>query len=185
MNEVWVGAQARIRYARTVVRRSTLAPTLVRLAILVAALIAMYLAFPTTPLPMVLALLPALFPRSVMPSGFIGATVVLWLMYSQVDIDALVLWRIVLLAIMLYLVHVGCALAAVLPYDAAYSPGVFRPWIVRAGVVSLLTVAVGYFVFSLPSLVSGHSGLVWGTVLGLVLMITTAGFLAFMGNRRQ
>jgi len=88
-------------------------------------------------------------------------------------------------AMTLYLVHIGSALAAVLPYDAVVTPGVFRPWILRAGLVGVLTATAGASIFTLQRVVSAGSGTVAATVGGFVLLITTTIFLAYLGNRRQ
>jgi hypothetical protein len=133
----------------------------------------------------VLILLPALFPRTLMPSGFILFTLVLWLMGSGVSPGMITVWRVTAIAITLYVVHIGSALAAVLPSDAVLTPGVFRPWILRAALVSVLTATVGGFIFSLQKIVSAGSGTVAATIGGFVLLVTTAIFLAYLGNRRQ
>jgi hypothetical protein len=82
-------------------------------------------------------------------------------------------------------VHIGCALSAVLPYDAVSTSGVFRPWLVRAGVVSALTVAVGLLVRDLPNVITAAQPALAATIGGIVLMVTTAIFIAYLGYRRQ
>jgi hypothetical protein len=158
---------------------------LIRLGVLVAGVGALFVAFPPLWWLPFLAIFPALFPRTLAATTFILFTVGLWLASTSVDASRLVTWRLCVLAILLYLVHVGCALSAVLPYDAVLTSGVFRPWIVRVGLVSALTVLVGLFVRDLPSVIStAHSGLN-ATIAGIVLMVTTAIFIAYLGYRRQ
>lgn len=120
-----------------------------------------------------------------MTTVFIGFTVLLWLVSTDVNPDTVGVWRVCALAMALYVVHVGTALAAVLPYDAVLTPGVFQPWIMRVVIVGVLTTAVGLFIFELKQVVSGGAGSVDATLGGFVLLITTAILLAYLGNRRQ
>jgi hypothetical protein len=185
MSTLIAGVEARFSRAKRVIQRMALAPTLVRLVILVAGTAAMLLAFPPVA-PLLLAiLLPVLFPRGFAATFFIVLTVFMWLVNTTVNTDAITWWRVAALAYALYLVHVTSALAAVLPYDSVLTPGVFRPWILRAAAVGVLTAVVSIFVFGLSSVFKGGHEYVAATVGGLVVLITTAIFLAYLGNRRQ
>ena len=177
--------RTRIRRWRWRLRRAALPPTFVRLTIAGAAGVAMLLAYPPQPGLLVLPVLAALFPQSIMVTADIIVTVLLWLASTSVQPDRLTLWRLCLLAIMLYVVHVAAAMCAVLPYDAAMAPGTLRPWLVRLGVVIVLTGALGAVIYAMPRLVSGAPRLVGATVAGLVLMVTTGFFIAYLGRRRQ
>jgi hypothetical protein len=171
--------------ARGNVNRATLMPMVVRLTVFVAGTVAILLAYPVTWWLPALALAPALFPRTFAPTGFIIATSLLWLISTSGGSDRLSTWRLCTVAITLYLVHVGSALAAVLPYDAVYTAGVFQPWLVRAGVVSALTVAVAILITALPRFVTAGQPVMAATIGGVVLMVTTAIFIAYLGYRRQ
>jgi hypothetical protein len=166
-------------------RRASLAPALVRVVILAAASVSLLLAFPPVVFLQLLIFLPALFPRTMMTTVFIGCTVLLWLISSGVNPDTVGVWRVCGLAIALYVVHIGSALAAVLPYDAVLTPGVFGPWILRVVVVAVLTTVVGLFISGLEQVVSGGSGSIAATLGGFVLLVTTAILLTYLGNRRQ
>jgi hypothetical protein len=166
-------------------RRATPIPILIRAAIFLAGTGALFVAYPPVWWLPALAIFPALLPRTMAATGLILITVGLWLASTSMDASRLVTWRLCVLAILLYLVHVGCALSAVLPYDSVITSGVFRPWLLRIGVVSVLTVVVGLFVRDLPKVIStAHSG-VDATIAGIVLMVTTAIFIAYLGYRRQ
>jgi hypothetical protein len=179
------GVDARVSRVVRVFKRASLAPTLVRLFILVAASASLFLAFPPVALLQLAILLPALFPRTITVTLFISLAVLMWLINTSVNADAITWWRVAALAYTLYLVHVGSALAAVLPYDSVLTPGVFRPWIFRAVVVGVLTALVSLFVFALSSVFTGGHQYLAATLGGLVLLITTAIFLSYLGNRRQ
>ena len=185
MSMLIAGVEARFSRIKRVFRRMALAPTLVRLVILVAGVAAMLLAFPLTPPLLLAVLLPVLFPRGFAATFFIALTVLMWLINTTVNTDAVTWWRVAALAYALYLVHVGSALAAVLPYDSVLTPGVFRPWILRAAAVGVLTALVSVFVFGLSSVFKDGHQYVAATLGGLVLLLTTAIFLAYLGNRRQ
>jgi hypothetical protein len=185
MSQIWTGFETRVTAAQRAIRRASAAPTLVRLVILLAAGGSMLLAARPLAALQLLALLPALFPRTLITTAFILFTFVLWLSGSGIDPSRITLWRVCALAMTLYIVHIGAALAAVLPYDAVLTPGVFRPWIVRVGIVALLTTAVGAFVFLVRRVVDAGAGTVGATVGGFVVLITTVILLAYLGNRRQ
>ncbi len=74
----------------------------------------------------------------------------------------------------IYLHHTSCALAAVLPVDAAVAPRVLRGWMLRTGGVLVVSVALGLGVFALPSWL-GRSGDWYVPLLGLLALLA-AGF---------
>jgi hypothetical protein len=176
---------ARVRTVQTDILRATLVPNLVRLGVFVAGAVALLIADPATPWLPVFAILPAVFPRSLWATVMITVTSLLWLAGTSGHSDRLDTWRLCALAIALYGVHVGCALAAVLPYDAVYTRGVFRPWFVRAGIVSALTIVVGFVITALPQVISAGQPMLIATVGGIGLMVATAIFIAYLGFRRQ
>ncbi len=185
MSQLWAGVEGRIDQATRMYKRAALGPALVRLVILVAASAALFLAFPVEPALQCAIIVPILFPRTFLTTAFILLTVLLWLVSTGVAPDRISLWRVCALAIALYVVHIGAALASVLPFDAVLTPGLFRPWLLRILLVSVLTVAVGLFIFTLQQVVSGGTGSVGATLGGFVLLVTTAILLTYLGNRRQ
>jgi hypothetical protein len=186
VNSVWRSVETRVQNVRDDALRATAVPTSVRVAVFMVGTAALFLAnHPSWWLP-ILALFPALFPRSMAATAFIVVTSLLWVTNTAADPGRLTTWRLCALAIALYLVHVGAALSAVLPYDAVYTAGIFRPWLVRAGAVGALTVAVGFMInVALPRLVSTGQLYIAATIGGIVLMVTTAIFIAYLGYRRQ
>ncbi|OLB78333.1 MAG: hypothetical protein AUI14_13560 [Actinobacteria bacterium 13_2_20CM_2_71_6] len=90
---------------------------------------------------------------------------------------------LILLATALYLVHTLAALAAVLPHDAVVAPGVLLRWLRRAGLVLGLTAALALFAVVVPPYLGDHAYLV-ASLLGLVLMVATVGYLARLVRRR-
>jgi hypothetical protein len=158
---------------------------MIRAGVFVAAVAGFLLAYPPVWWLGLFAFFPALFPRSAWPTAYLGIASLLWIVSTAVDPGRLDLWRLSALAIVLYLVHVGCALLAVLPYDAACTPGIFRPWLLRAGAVSLLTVAGATLITALPHVINMGPPRLAATIAGIVLMVTTAIFIAYLGNRRQ
>jgi hypothetical protein len=192
VTEVRAGAKSRIERVSTMFGRATVAPMLVRGTILLAAVVAMALAFPpsrlASPVAIVLilaSLLPALLPRGPAPSIAITLAVVGWLINTALGEASIPVWHVSALAIALYVVHAGAALAAVLPYDAVVAPGTFRPLVIRAGIVSGLTIVVALFVTAIPTFIGKDHRLVLATLGGFVLMITMAIYLSYLGNRRQ
>jgi len=132
-----------------------------------------------------LAILPGAMPRGPVPTGIIAVLSISWLVNTGFQGTQINVWRLAGLAIMIYVIHAGCAFAAVLPYDAVVSPGLFRPWALRAGFVAAVTVAVALFVLAIPSAIGTGHHLVEATLAGFVLMITMAIYLSYLGKRRQ
>jgi hypothetical protein len=165
---------------------------LVRAAIVVATSGAFALALPADVLRspgailfVFVALLPAAAPRGPIPTGTIALIGICWLVSTGFDGAQISVWRLAAVAILIYVIHAGSAFAAVLPYDAVVSPGLFRPWAIRAGFVAVVTVGVALFVLAIPSLIGTNHHLVIATLAGFVLMITIAIYLSYLGNRRQ
>jgi hypothetical protein len=184
MMEIWVRLQIRLFNVRKHLLRTTMMPALIRFGIFVAGVAALHIAHPATWWVSVLAIVPAMFPRSMWVTFFILLAVFWWVDSTATD-HRLTTWRLCALAIALYLVHVGCALSAVLPYDAVYTRGVFRPWLVRAGIVSVLTVGFATVAGAVPHAITTAQPLLPATIGGIVLMVATAIFIAYLGFRRQ
>ncbi|HEY1487154.1 MAG TPA: hypothetical protein VGF84_13690 [Micromonosporaceae bacterium] len=157
---------------------------LVRLAVLLSAVAAMLLADPRHPTLTIVAVLPAIFLRGVMPDLFMAFVVVVWLVTTHADAGLVTTWRLSALALVLYYVHFGATIGAVLPFDAVVAPGTFRPLLVRAGLVSAVTVVIAILVSALAA-VSGSGDIATaGTYVGLVLLVEVAAYLVYLGKRR-
>jgi hypothetical protein len=174
----------------SMVRRTAPGPVLVRGSVFVAALLAQLVAWPGAVVLgrpvlalLVIAILPALFPRTWLVTMDILVTVIGWLVGTTSYGGPVTYWRLVLLAGLLYLVHTLAALAAVLPYDAVTSPGVLARWLRRCGAVVLLTAAVAMFTLLLPAYLPGQRFLV-ASLAGLALTVAIAGYLATLVRRR-
>ena len=174
----------------TTVRRAAPGPMLVRLGVFAAGLLAQVVAWPGAVLAgrallvlIVLAVLPVLAPRTRLVTVGIVAAVLGWLAATTAYGEPLRYWRVVLLAGLLYLLHTLAALAAVLPYDAVVSPGVLGRWLVRAGVVLLLTVAVAMFTLLIPVYL-GDQRYLLASLVGLAVTAGLAGYLALLVRRR-
>jgi hypothetical protein len=106
-----------------------------------------------------------------------------WLLSTTAYLAPVSYWRLVALAALLYLLHSLAALAAVLPYDAVVSAGVFGRWFRQAGLVVLLTAALGLFAVVVPAHLGGARYLA-ASLIGLVLIGALAGYLALLARRR-
>jgi hypothetical protein len=142
---------SRVMRAHDMVARATPGPMLVRLMVWVLGVLALMLAYPAeaifdfrASLAMVLvAVLPAVFPRTRMVSFVLFAAAFGWLVNTAGFGQPITAVRVVALAGTLYLLHNGAALAAVLPYDTVLAPGVLIGWFARALAVVAVTVVLG------------------------------------------
>ncbi|WP_376771471.1 hypothetical protein [Micromonospora polyrhachis] len=180
----------RVRAAGTAASRITLMPLLVRLGAFLAALGALLAAYPAQlltarilPALVVVALLPALFPRRAGVTIAVLVAVGGWVLSTSAYGELVVLWRLLTLAALLYLTHSLAALAALLPRDAIVAPAVPVRWVARAlGVV----LAAGVLAVLLTTLAE-HSG--EGTYLavalaGLAVAVGVAALLAWLLRRK-
>ncbi len=142
------GLSDRVARARRIVARATAAPLAVRLVVFAAAVGAQGFAYPVeafTGSPVVLVLLvaavPALWPRSAFVTVFLLFTAVGWLAVTTVLGSTATLPRLIGLSVALYAVHSAAALAAVLPYDAVVDRLVLARWLLR-GVLVLAVATV-------------------------------------------
>jgi hypothetical protein len=184
------GASSWLDDAATFVRRAAPGPMLVRAGVFGAGLLAQAVAWPNAVLlgrallvVIVIAMLPVLAPRSRLVTAAILVAVAGWLTATTAYGEPLAYWRLILLAGLLYLLHTLAALAAVLPFDAVVSPGVLSRWLLRAGVVVLLTVAVAMFTLLIPFYLGGQRYLA-ASLVGLAVMVGLAGYLALLVRRR-
>jgi hypothetical protein len=171
-------------------RRATAAPTLVRLTAAAAALVSLGVALPTSMVfsRSVLLLAPlavgvGLFPRTRWTSLVALLAVVAWLVTTLARQNTVTLWRTVLLAGGLYLMHAAAALAAMLPYDAVVAPGLLVRWLIR--VVLVLIASLGVAVSGM--VVVGELQAVRtlaAPIIGSAIAAAIAGLLAWQIRRR-
>jgi hypothetical protein len=185
------GVGNQILRLRRVVARATSWPLTVRLTVFLAALAAgaftcppELLAGPPAMFIMIAALLPALWPRSLMVTAFWLVTALAWLATTTLYAGSATLPRLIGVTVALYLLHTGAALAAVLPYDAVVSATVVVRWVLRAGLT--LVPSVGLVVFGLFETVRlGTHTYLAATVVGLALTVCVAWLLASVAARRR
>jgi len=184
------GIEIRIERAAAIVQQATPGPVALRAAIAVAALVGFGVSWPVRDLTTnavivaaVLAVFAGLAPRSLMPTAAITAIVAGYL-YNVHTGAPLVVWRIIAIAAMIYVVHTGAAFAAVLPFNAVATRGLFLAYVLRTATVIGITVVVGVGILAVPT-VLGHHRLVSAAVAGMLAMVGVAGYVAYLGSRRR
>ncbi|HEY0699970.1 MAG TPA: hypothetical protein VGD43_19430 [Micromonospora sp.] len=180
----------RLRGVSTALTRIAGGPLLVRAGITASLLAAFGLAYPVSVLtsrlaaPLLLvAVLPAVFPRRFWPTLAVLVAVTGWVADTGGSDQRIGLARLLSLAALLYLTHHLCALAAFLPYDAVLAPGVLTGWLLRALGVLLASGVLGVLLIA----VSGRGGdgtFVAAALGGLVVAVLTAALLAWSFRRR-
>ncbi len=179
----------RVRRVRTVATRATLTPLLLRCGVFLCALAAFTVAYPApvlasrvTGVLLLVAALPALWPRgwgaTLVAVGAVGGWILDTTWYEQ----PVALWRLLALAGLLYLVHTLAALAAVLPYDAVVATEVVAHWLARAFAVVLGSAVLAVTVLALTGAAGGGAFLA-ASLLGLVVAVGVAGLLAWLPRR--
>ncbi|MFG2038298.1 hypothetical protein [Dactylosporangium sp. NPDC048998] len=185
----------RVGRARDMAERAAAGPLLVRLGVAVFAALSMVLGFPAAVMQNlaaiavagVVALLPAVFPRTRMVGLAIFACAFGWLVgiflygepISVLSGGPISVVRLVALSAALYLMHSLAALAAVLPYDAVLSPGVLAGWLLRAGGVVAVSSIVSVALLVVVKLTIGPVFLV-ASLVGVL----AAAWLAYLIARR-
>ncbi|MEU4569307.1 hypothetical protein [Micromonospora sp. NPDC023956] len=180
----------RVRAARHAARRATLVPFLVRAGVFLTVLVGFTVAFPVDvwfgdalPALLVTALLPALGPRRFWPTFAALVAVGGWLHGTFNQGEPIGLWRLLLLAALLYLGHTLCALAALLPYDAVVDPALVVRWLVRAGGVILAAGVASVLLLTLAG-VGGERGALPVTIGGLAVAVAVTAVLGWLLRRR-
>ncbi|WP_328348921.1 hypothetical protein [Micromonospora sp. NBC_00421] len=180
----------RLRVVRTVVRRVTLLPLLVRGAVFLVVLAGLLLAYPVELFDArsllaltVVAVLPAVAPRRFWPTFAALVTVAGWVFASAGYDRPIALWRLLAVAALLYLGHTLCALSAVLPYDGAIDPDVVLRWLTRAGAVVLASAVIGVLLTGAGQL-GPDDGSQAVTVVGLLVAVGLSGLLGWLLRRR-
>ncbi|GIJ28602.1 hypothetical protein Vqi01_37640 [Micromonospora qiuiae] len=181
----------RVRALRTAVGRITLAPVLVRLGIFLAALVGLLLAYPAEVVAgqalgalVVVAVLPALAPRRFWPTFAALVTVAGWLLATDMYDRPIALWRLMVVAVALYLTHTLCALVALLPYDAVVDPELIVRWLTQAAGVLLATSVFGVLLLELARAGGNADGWQAVTVAGLLIALAVTAMLAWLLRRR-
>jgi hypothetical protein len=184
------GFRDRIDRTRRIFERATVWPFGVRLVVFAAAMIAQGFAYPPETafgspalLIVLMALLPALWPRSAAVTVFWLITVTGWIAATMLVDSQVTLPRLVGLSVALYVVHSGSALAAVLPYDAVVDQLVILRWLMRAALV--IVVSMGLSVGGLY-VVSGWPPEYYlaATILGLLPVIGLVWLIVWVARRR-
>jgi hypothetical protein len=184
------GFQDRISRARRIFERATAWPFGVRLVVFAAAMVAQGFAYPPETalgspalLIVMLALLPAVWPRSAAVTVYWLVTVAGWVASTMLYDSQVTLPRLVGLSVALYVVHSGAALAAVLPYDAVVDRVVILRWLMRG--VLVIVVSVGLSVAGLY-VVSGWPAEYYlaATILGLLPVVGLTWLIAWVARRR-
>jgi hypothetical protein len=170
-----LGVGKQIDAARAAAGRATAIPFAVRLGVGLSGLIAMMVAWPISlvasqyalPLLLLVALYPAVAPRG--RGGTFSALVVVagWIVATAGYQSRVELWRVLTIATLLYLGHSLTALAAVLPYDAVVSLDVVGGWLMRTGVVVLISAVLTVVALGLSADLAGGA-FVLATIVGIV-----------------
>jgi hypothetical protein len=175
---------ARLGRAKDMLERAAAGPLLVRFMVFVLTLVAALVAFPAEVIlrpaalafAVVLAALPAVFPRT----RLVGLAILLcafgWLLGTYAYDQIITIPRLIALATLLYLTHSLAALAAALPYDAIVSPGVLLAWLLRAiaivsasAIVSVLLLAIVKVVIGPVFLVASLIGVLAAAALAWLI----------------
>lgn len=178
----------RVRSVTTAVARVTMPTLLVRAGIWTGGFVGFALALPPDLLLSrlggmlaVLSAAPALFPRRFWPTTVLLLTVGAWLAGTRVG-EQVTLWRLLVLAVVLYLTHSLCALAAVLPYDLVVESEPLSRWLLRS-----LVVAVGAAVLSVLLLATagstGDEQYLLAALGGLAVALAVAALLGWLLRR--
>jgi hypothetical protein len=180
---------SRINRLRDLVARATPGSMLVRLALWLCGVLAVVAALPLALLgdpryvlfALAVGLLPVLWPRTLIVSVVmftIAVAVVLYGAHASVG-------HVVLVAGLLYLVHTGAALTAVLPYDTVVAPVVLVGWFVRALGVIAATAVVAVVLTLLISHVDVGPGSIIASIAGVVLMCAVVYLLSRFARGRS
>ena len=179
----------RIAGARAVLTRATVWPFLVRLAVALCGLVAMAVAWPAAllatqyfaPLALI-AIYPAVAPRRRGPTLAALVVVAGWLVDTVMEGAPVALWRVLTIAVALYLGHSLAALAAVLPYDAVVNADVVGLWLARALAVVLVSSVLTVLALGLTADLVGQPFLV-ATLVGLACAAGVALLIARLVRR--
>ena len=180
----------RIDGMRTIARRATPVPVMVRCGVFLCGLLAMAVAWPAQLLAgrfLIPLLLVALWP-AIAPGGRGGTIAALtavagWIVDTAGFDSRIALWRVLALATLLYLAHTLTALAALLPYDAMVNLDVPALWLGRAGMVILISAVVIVLALGLTEDLDGDPFQL-ATIVGVASAVAVTLLLAHVIRRR-
>jgi hypothetical protein len=169
---------ARLDRARTVIRRATLVPLLIRIGIALFLMLAMGVAWPAElvagryglPL-LLLGLYPAVAPRGRGTTAIVLVVVAGWVADTSWYDARVALWRVLSIATLLYLAHTLAALAAQLPSDAVVNLDVVTTWLARAGAAVLISAVLTVIALGLAGEVAGGAFVI-ATLVGLAAAVS-------------
>lgn len=171
------------------IQRVNLLPAGVRAGIAVAMALAMSVAWPPELvfgkaglLIYLVALYPAVAPRGAGPTVAIVVAGIGWIVATTRYEERIVLWRVIILAVLAYLVHTLAALAAFVPLDAIVHVGVLTTWLLRVAEVLLISATATVITLGLATDVSGNAFLV-ATAIGLAAAAAATLLLARLVRR--
>jgi hypothetical protein len=179
----------RLDRARTVLRRATLVPLLIRIGIALFLVLAMSVAWPAElvagryglPL-LLLALYPAIAPRGRGTTAVALVVVAGWVADTTWNDARIALWRVLSIATLLYLAHTLAALAAQLPYDAVVNLDVVTGWLTQAGAVVLISAVLTVIALGLAGELAGGAFVI-ATLVGLAAAVAATLLLARLLRR--
>jgi hypothetical protein len=190
MGQLRHGIDLRVERASAMLDQATFGPVALRVSIVAAALAGFAVCWPLHPLftalvivPVGLALCAGLFPRTGLPTVAIVAIVGGYLGNIATG-GSLTTWRTIVAAGLIYIVHTGAAFAAVLPFNAVVTAGLFRPYVLRIATVIVITAVLALGVLAAPDVIGDHR-LVIAAVAGMAAMVGVAGYVAYLGQRRH
>ena len=167
----------RLERARVAIRRATLVPLLVRFGIALSFVLAMSVAWPAGlvasryMLPLFLvAVWPAFAPRGRGVTAAILVVVAGWVADTSYNDNAVVLWRVLAIATLIYLGHTLAALAAQVPTDAVVNLEVPVGWLTRAGAVVLISAVLTVVALGLTEELAGPAFVI-ATLVGLAAAV--------------
>jgi hypothetical protein len=190
MSEVGREVLARLDRFREATGRITPGPLLVRGSVFAFTVCALLVALPTELLTspraaaalVLVAAVPAVFPRTWLTTPVLLAVVLAWLLATTTYAEPVTVVRLGTLSCLLYLVHTTTALAAVLPYDTVLAPAVLVRWLARTAGLLALAVVFAVLAAAGAAAVDGRPFLV-ASIVGLLLTAALAGLLAALRRR--
>lgn len=180
---------SRLNRLRDLADRATPGSMLVRLALWLCGVLAVVAALPlrllTDPrfvlFALLVGLLPVLWPRTMIVSVVMFTVAVAFVLYgAHASVG-----HVVLVAGLLYLVHTGAALTAVLPYDAVVAPAVLVGWLFRALGVIAATGVVAAALSLLISPIDVGPGSIIASIAGVVLLCAVVYLLSRFARGRS
>lgn len=175
--------------ARATLSRATAIPFMVRFGVALCGLIAMTVAWPSAIVAsewdvalVLVALYPAVAPRGRGATVSALVVVVGWIADTAGFEDKIPLWRVLVIATLLYLGHSLTALAAVLPSDAVVTLDMVGGWLARAGAVVLVSAVLTVAALGLSADLTGGA-FVLATIAGIACAVGATVLIARLLQR--